>query len=307
MEPGSEFNFQSLPSHKFPSLAKTEVKESLTKWSMIDGLKLQAYSFDKPFKKYNERDFLVNFLGCQNVTTTLMKATSDHGFSPIGVPADVLKFSEVKCTLTTLEIFEKLKLGEKVVRQSGYIVKCMPHYIRASGSDNNEAAVPEGFEIEIADNLRKIILSNEDEEDDFLEINEGLLTDSDRKEFLFSLFSHFVIGGSLCQYEDNVEPYLMTTKLFYKDLIAVAAASSENADGTNANLRPDARDAGGDGDKDNRKLKIISHVYKMHAVFSDRIPAVKKNLLFNRNYLNNFLYVIVDPLKQICLTLYHHA
>lgn len=69
------------------------------------------------------------------------------------MPAEIIKFSEVKCTSTTLEVFDKLKRESKVIRANGSIVKCMPQYIRADdGSD-------EGLELEVADNLRKVSLS----------------------------------------------------------------------------------------------------------------------------------------------------
>lgn len=59
MDPGGTFNFQNLPDFKFSCADNTNFKENILKWSMTDGLKLQAYSFDKPFKKYNESDFIV--------------------------------------------------------------------------------------------------------------------------------------------------------------------------------------------------------------------------------------------------------
>lgn len=46
-----------------------------------------------------------------------------------------------------------------------------------------------------------------------------LFSQLDRQEFLFCLFKHLCIGGSLCQFEDVVDPYLETTKALYKDLV----------------------------------------------------------------------------------------
>ncbi|GFS01509.1 hypothetical protein ElyMa_006424500 [Elysia marginata] len=46
-------------------------------------------------------------------------------------------------------------------------------------------------------------------------------TETEREEFLFRVFSHLCLGGRLCQYEDNVNPYLDVTKAVYKDLISV--------------------------------------------------------------------------------------
>lgn len=56
--------------------------------------------------------------------------------------------------------------------------------------------------------------------------NYCLYSDSERDEFLFCLFQHFCLGGKICQYEDNVDPYLDVTKQVYKDLIRSASAVS---------------------------------------------------------------------------------
>ena len=46
-----------------------------------------------------------------------------------------------------------------------------------------------------------------------------LYNDGERDEFLFRLFKHLSLGGSICQFEDEVTPYLNMTKQLYKDLI----------------------------------------------------------------------------------------
>lgn len=46
-----------------------------------------------------------------------------------------------------------------------------------------------------------------------------LYTKNEREEFIFVIFQMLVLGGILCQYEDNIQHYLDTTKTIYKDLI----------------------------------------------------------------------------------------
>lgn len=46
-----------------------------------------------------------------------------------------------------------------------------------------------------------------------------LFNEEEKNEFLFRLFKHFCIGGQVCQYEDDLQPYLDMTKGLYKDLI----------------------------------------------------------------------------------------
>ena len=41
----------------------------------------------------------------------------------------------------------------------------------------------------------------------------------ERSEFLFRLFKHVCIGGSVCQFEDDLQPYIDVARSIYKDLI----------------------------------------------------------------------------------------
>ena len=45
------------------------------------------------------------------------------------------------------------------------------------------------------------------------------LSDEERKELILHVFKRLVVGGGACQYEDDMAPYLNTTKLIYKDLV----------------------------------------------------------------------------------------
>lgn len=47
----------------------------------------------------------------------------------------------------------------------------------------------------------------------------NLYTTEEREEFIFRILQMLVLGGTLCQYEDTIDPYLDMTKLIYKDLI----------------------------------------------------------------------------------------
>lgn len=47
----------------------------------------------------------------------------------------------------------------------------------------------------------------------------NLYSEDERKEFMFRIFEMLVLGGSLCQHEDELKPYLETTKKIYKELI----------------------------------------------------------------------------------------
>lgn len=85
-----------------------------------------------------------------------------------------------------------------ILRVNGNIIKCFDEY------------TPEGFIV--SDELRKCLIMPETE-------NYTTFSKEDRKEFIFHLFKALCLGGRLCQYEDEIDPYLSVTKKMYKDLI----------------------------------------------------------------------------------------
>uniref|UniRef100_A0A7M4F954 Cilia- and flagella-associated protein 300 n=1 Tax=Crocodylus porosus TaxID=8502 RepID=A0A7M4F954_CROPO len=102
----------------------------------------------------------------------------------------------VPCTQVSMSFFDRL-YTEGVVRETGHIVKCYDEYYD---------------DILISDELRKVLLLEDSDHFD-------LFSQSEREEFLFCLFKHLCLGGTLCQFEDVLDPYLETTKALYKDLV----------------------------------------------------------------------------------------
>ncbi|NWH47316.1 CF300 protein, partial [Fregata magnificens] len=98
----------------------------------------------------------------------------------------------------------------------------------------------------------------------------------DRKEFLFCLFKHLCIGGTLCQFEDVVGPYLETTKALYKDLVSVQK------------------------NPETKEIRIISTVFRVSAYDNNGLcyPSSK-------SHEQTFAYLIVDPCKRHVHALYH--
>lgn len=127
---------------------------------------------------------------------------------PLGLADQITKTMAelIPASILSMDFFDRLaKAG--IVRQSGSIVKC---YDEMYG------------DIMISDELRKMLLL--DDSDNYEVYSEG-----DRAEFLFRIFKHICLGGSVCQYEDDMPPYLDATKLLYKDLVSVVKDSKTNA------------------------------------------------------------------------------
>jgi len=66
--------------------------------------------------------------------------------------------------------------------------------------------------IMVGDKLRNCLINEDGEE--YCVFNE-----EDRREFLFRVFTHLVLGGSMCQYEDKADEYYEKTKQLYKSLV----------------------------------------------------------------------------------------
>ena len=165
-----------------------------------------------------------------------------------------VKYEEITCTHTTLDLFNVLKEGSLApVRPDGGINGCFPDKFR---------------EVNCETELHMALL-NEDS-DQFC-----LFSDEDRKEFLFLLFQLLVIGGSLCQYENNLQPYLDMTRQMYKSLVTVYKTKSENS-----------------------KLAVSSAVYEIKEVSGKDGESFYPAASWKDEHVQTVCYVIIDADKR---------
>lgn len=102
--------------------------------------------------------------------------------------------------IVNMSFFDFLKENNIAV-EDGYIKKEPDEYVEG---------------VALGDRLRYALLYEESE------YYEALQEDRIQNEFIFNLFKHIALGGSICQYEENVNEYLDVTKKLYKDLVTVA-------------------------------------------------------------------------------------
>ncbi|KAJ3413225.1 hypothetical protein HDV05_008285 [Chytridiales sp. JEL 0842] len=246
---GPKFKFGYLPEAKFKGFETKEVQGLMFKW-LLGPLEIE--------------DFILDFFNDPNVNPQLkVMGTMDRW----GSMGKVTKVEKVKTlhTVTSLSFFDRLTTEEaksgsdfsktlaKVVRHDGTIRKCLDEY-------------HEGFLV--ADELRKCLLMPEFP-------SYTTFSPTDRQEFVFHLFKALCLGGKLCQYEDDIGPYLEATKLMYKDLIAVTK------------------------DPQTSKLRVASTVYQITSVQSAVSP------LFPIEHPQNFCYLAIDPIKRHVNVFYH--
>nr|XP_048699673.1 transcriptional coactivator YAP1 isoform X6 [Caretta caretta] len=195
---GPRFAFRHLPQKTLPALENGDTQGRLRKWSMHGRITAQAFSFDQHFKAYQKDEFVKAFFNDPNVSANLKLLTASGQWTTLGTKVKKTEATVVPCTQVSMSFFDRL-YSEGVVRETGYIVKCYDDYYDG---------------IPISDELRKVLLLEDSDHFD-------LFSQSNREEFLFCLFKHLCLGGTLCQFEDVLGPYLETTKALYKDLVSV--------------------------------------------------------------------------------------
>ncbi|XP_030332646.1 cilia- and flagella-associated protein 300 [Strigops habroptila] len=247
------FAFRPLPQKAFPCLEDRDIRDRLLKWSMQGRITAQAFSFDQQFKPYQKDEFVTAFFNDQNVNSSLKLLSASGQWTTLGSKVTKIEATLVPCTEISMSFFDRL-YSEGIVRETGDIVKCYDDYYD---------------DILISDELRKVLLL---EDSDHYDIFSPL----DRQEFLFCLFKHLCIGGTLCQFEDAVAPYLETTKAFYKDLVSVQK------------------------NPETKEISIISTVFRVSA-YDIKWPM----LPFKQKPRSDFRLPGCGPCKRHVHTLYH--
>ncbi|ETE73275.1 hypothetical protein L345_00892, partial [Ophiophagus hannah] len=246
----------------------------------MDGrITAQAFSFDQNLKGYQRDDFLMvvtqilftiqriihlfilfsgnlswqAFFNHPEINSNLKLLSSSGQWTTLNAKVKKVEAKNILCTQVSMSFFDRLYC-EGLVRENGTIVKCFDEY---------------HDEILIADELRKVLLLDDSDHYD-------LFSHLDREEFLFCIFKHLCLGGAFCQYEDDLSPYLETTKFLYKDLVSVQK-------------HPETKN-----------INIVSTVFKVCAYDADGLCYPTSN-----SHEQNFAYLIVNPLNRHIYVLYH--
>ena len=255
------------------------ITTNLDKWGLLRGTRVWTFRYDRNYHKMQREDFLNDLFSDARVREALRDVLRAPGASDAPATGAVRVESEsLRATQTSLSFFDGLQdpaLG--IAREDGTICKCMDEYY-------------DGFLV--ADKLREFLLNEESE-------NAGLPFDAygedAEREFLFVVFRHLVIGGSLNQFEDMLQPYLETTKRIYKRLLTVrkhpktgkADIASQVYAVRSITLAAGGAegDAGGDADADAVRL----------------FPPANATAA-----IQTWLYVTTDPYRRVCKVFFHN-
>ncbi|XP_058804305.1 cilia- and flagella-associated protein 300-like [Phymastichus coffea] len=199
MELDPDYTFVQLVPRHYMGIEHKDTQHYFRKWGLQGNISIQDFCFNQPFQPYNKYHLAEKFFKDQKVVCSLLLKQGDSWVNK-GIKAASVQVTPVPCTVLNTSFFDKLlDPANKIVRDSGLINKQCDTYV-------------DGFTI--SDKLRGMLL---DEECD----QYNLYSAKEREEFIFRIFEMLILGGALCQYEDELKPYLDVTKKIYKELVRV--------------------------------------------------------------------------------------
>ena len=247
-----KYIFQTVddPSH-YKNIFTKENFQTLAKWGLRDNMELVKFRFNTSFTMTDLDRFLKDLFNDNTIKKNFPPLS--HIIPKEGNEVKNFKYKILRTQATNLDIFDCLYENDIVTPETGYI------------HQDYDINVDDFI---VSDKLRQSLIIEESEP--YLAFD-----DEKRDEFLFHIFKRIVLGGSLCQNEEKIDPYLDMTKFFYKDLVSAAK------------------------DPDSGKIYIRS-------VPIEILDVEGNNLYRNKYHIQNFFYVVIDPYQRYVHLWYHN-
>eukprot|EP00192_Tetraselmis_astigmatica_P018147 CAMPEP_0117680924 /NCGR_PEP_ID=MMETSP0804-20121206/18651_1 /TAXON_ID=1074897 /ORGANISM="Tetraselmis astigmatica, Strain CCMP880" /LENGTH=247 /DNA_ID=CAMNT_0005490533 /DNA_START=203 /DNA_END=943 /DNA_ORIENTATION=+ len=218
------------------------VKQNLTKWDLWRNMRCHQFRYTKAYHKMAADEFLIDFFNDKNVQASFQVLEGRDSWISASGKVKSVSHKAVKAVVTRTDMFDRFTDSDPpIVRGNSAIVKCMEEVI-------------DGFTV--SDNLREMLVKGDESE------NHGLFPEEEKEEFLFRVFEHLALGGSMNQFEDDIDAYIGVTKKVYKELLSVQKNPSTG------------------------KVEVTSPVFAVTAIDTDGGWS-----LFPYESRNNFLYV----------------
>lgn len=248
------FQFEIDAGRQFASFTQKDHAEQLEKWGIPPCAMVgQHYRTSAVFRRGMADEFFCALFNDDAFRANFKLSDGRGRLTACAIPGKVtsVKYTALTCHSTSLDMFDRL-VNDEIVREGGSIARCADVYL------------PGG--VTVANHLRTLFMVGEDDNDFFDVFDEG-----DKREFLYHIMWRLVTGGSLCQWDDEFEPYRDLTRSVYKDMVVVGRNADED-------------------------LEVQSLVYQIHsATLADGSDVP----LFPRADDNgNWLYVSVHPQRR---------
>ena len=245
-----KYIFQTVddPSHYSHIFTKENFK-TLEKWGLSQNMELVKFRFNTSFELKDLQRFLKDLFN---------DPTVKKNFPPLTLiilpdeqkEIENFKYKVLNTQATNMDLFDPMYENDLVTLDTGYIHQDYDQIVE---------------DITVSDKLRQSLIVEDSEP-------YSIFSQDQRDEFLFHIFKRIVIGGSLCQYEERIEPYLEMTKDFYKDIVSAAK-------------EPETY---------------------IRSVPVEILSIEKSNLYRNKFHPQNFFYVVIDPYQRYVHLWYHN-
>lgn len=287
--------FIKLPDPSSSPWAFTDAssRSFLRKWDLDTHARVARFRYTKPFHRMDADEFVRDFFDSdvvnehfrvldrakrwRSVREIVRDAGEDGGkerdanakkeeekkkTEPIAVAS--ASYAKTPCSAVSMSLFDRLRDDTPE-----------PRITRAGDSDALVRKIEETIDgFAVGDNLRACLVDACDEN------HETLFSEAEKAEFLFRVFSHLVLGGSMCQYEETLSPYEDVAKAVYKSLVRAK--------------------------KDGDGAAVASDVYSATAIFPAGGTKNAVSLFPRPNHVQNFCYLCVDPWRRH-VTVWYHA
>ena len=248
-----KYIFQTVddPSHYSHIFTKENFK-TLEKWGLSQNMELVKFRFNTSFELKDLQRFLKDLFNAPIVKKNFPPLTL------VILPEEQkeienFKYKVLNTQATNMDLFDPMYENDIVTLDTGYIHQDYDQIVE---------------DITVSDKLRQSLIVEDSEP-------YSIFSQDQRDEFLFHIFKRIVIGGSLCQYEERIEPYLNMTKDFYKDIVSAA------------------------------KEPETGKIY-IRSIPVEILSIEKSNLYRNKYHPQNFFYVVIDPYQRYVHLWYHN-
>ena len=181
----NNFIFNEINENEFKTFNNKEYIQLFEKWG-LSSIISKSYNFTGEITlPFDSNKFLLNFLNTKGISIEKIEN---------------IEFETLTTNSTGKNFWKKLWTSpNNIIRNSSghYISKCPDHHIKGMWLSD----------------LLQVAIFDEDSEEF------KIFTKEDRKELLFHIMKFCVIGGEICQYEDEWDIYEPIITSLYKDLI----------------------------------------------------------------------------------------
>jgi len=200
-----QWTFEPLQKNEEGLLGDRENQETLLRWGLDQTLILEKFRVTSGGKDLegNPEAVLLDFFNSSQVQAHLQQVCSTPERSALKYPHGVyhkVGNKALRTSQTDLSLFHRLKSSEhRLATEQGYLRKCMDEIYDGATSTT----------------LVGDMLLNEESE------HYDTYSEEEKEELLFCLFRWLMVGGTLNQADENLQPYMNMLKRLYKELVCV--------------------------------------------------------------------------------------